>query len=104
MADKPTKRRKIKGKVTVLPERCKGCGFCVEFCPTHVLAIADTFNAKGYHPPFASNPDACTGCDLCVAPCPVDCIDMVVKPAPLRWHWQLPTSIAASPNSLETSS
>jgi len=24
-----------KGFVAITVERCKGCGFCVEFCPTH---------------------------------------------------------------------
>ena len=28
-----------KGFVAITVERCKGCGFCVEFCPTHVLAL-----------------------------------------------------------------
>ena len=40
-----------KGFVAITAERCKGCGFCVEFCPTHVLALSSAFNSKGYHPP-----------------------------------------------------
>ena len=40
-----------KGQVAITVERCKGCGFCVEFCPTHVLALSSAFNSKGYHPP-----------------------------------------------------
>ena len=38
-----------KGSVQIVAERCKACGFCVEFCPTHVLALSSAFNAKGYH-------------------------------------------------------
>ena len=37
-----------KGFVNILMERCKGCGFCVEFCPTHVLALSSAFNSY-YH-------------------------------------------------------
>ncbi len=59
-----------RGVVTISPELCKGCGFCIEFCPSGVLAFSDTFNDKGYHTPQAVRPEACTGCDLCGAYCP----------------------------------
>jgi 2-oxoglutarate ferredoxin oxidoreductase subunit delta len=58
------------GSVVVVTERCKGCGFCVEFCPTHVLALSSAFNAKGYHPPHLLNADKCSGCNLCGMYCP----------------------------------
>jgi 2-oxoglutarate ferredoxin oxidoreductase subunit delta len=67
---KKERRRRRRGKVFILPERCKGCGYCVEFCPTHVLALAESFNKKGYHPPEVVDADACTGCDLCGMYCP----------------------------------
>jgi 2-oxoglutarate ferredoxin oxidoreductase subunit delta len=59
-----------KGFVCILVDRCKGCGFCVEFCPTQVLALSSALNAKGYHPPQLVNPDKCSGCDLCGMYCP----------------------------------
>jgi 2-oxoglutarate ferredoxin oxidoreductase subunit delta len=59
-----------KGFVAVTVERCKGCGFCVEFCPTHVLALSSAFNSKGYHPPHVIAADKCSGCDLCGMYCP----------------------------------
>ena len=40
-----------RGFVAITVEHCKGCGFCVEFCPTHVLALSSAYNSKGYHPP-----------------------------------------------------
>lgn len=64
------KSRGPRGTVTINPELCKGCGFCIEFCPSGVLAFSDTFNDKGYHTPQAARPEACTGCDLCGAYCP----------------------------------
>jgi 2-oxoglutarate ferredoxin oxidoreductase subunit delta len=63
-------KRKFRGEVFVNRERCKGCGFCVEFCPTHVLVMDNELNKKGYHPPVISNLQACTGCDLCGLYCP----------------------------------
>jgi 2-oxoglutarate ferredoxin oxidoreductase subunit delta len=59
-----------RGSVVVTTERCKGCGFCVEFCPTHVLALSSAFNKKGYHPPHMVEPDKCSGCNLCGMYCP----------------------------------
>ena len=51
-------------------ERCKACGFCVEFCPPKVLALSSAFNSKGYHPPHVVAPEKCSGCDLCGMYCP----------------------------------
>jgi 2-oxoglutarate ferredoxin oxidoreductase subunit delta len=65
--------RKLKGPrgfVAVNIELCKGCGFCIAFCPVGVLEVSQDFNSKGYHPPRIANPDACTGCGLCGMYCP----------------------------------
>jgi 2-oxoglutarate ferredoxin oxidoreductase subunit delta len=59
-----------KGFVAITAERCKGCGFCVEFCPTRVLALSSAFNSKGYHPPHIVSAEKCSGCDLCGMYCP----------------------------------
>ena len=59
-----------KGRVSIVVERCKACGFCVEFCPTHVLELSSAFNSKGYHPPHVVHPEKCSGCDLCGMYCP----------------------------------
>jgi 2-oxoglutarate ferredoxin oxidoreductase subunit delta len=67
---KDPKKEKYRGAVFVENDRCKGCAFCVEFCPTDALALASTFNVKGYHPPVLARPDQCNGCDLCGLYCP----------------------------------
>jgi 2-oxoglutarate ferredoxin oxidoreductase subunit delta len=66
--DATTKR--VRGTVHILADRCKGCGFCIEFCPPKVLAFSKGFNNHGYHPPELVTPDGCTGCDLCGLYCP----------------------------------
>ena len=60
------------GRVYVLPERCKGCKLCVEFCPIGVLAVSEEMNAKGYHYPaiVAGKEDACVHCEFCMLVCP----------------------------------
>ncbi len=66
------------GTVYVIKDRCKGCGFCVEFCPRGVLVLSTEFNKKGYHPPEVVHPDRCVNCDLCERICPefaIYCLD-----------------------------
>jgi 2-oxoglutarate ferredoxin oxidoreductase subunit delta len=69
-AKKKKKKSKFWGEIFIDRERCKGCGFCVEFCPTEVLALDQAFNRKGYHPPVVVDLEACNGCDLCGLYCP----------------------------------
>jgi 2-oxoglutarate ferredoxin oxidoreductase subunit delta len=65
-----SKDRKVRGTVYIDNERCKGCGFCIEFCPTKCLEFSKEFNSKGYHPPELVRQVDCTGCDLCGLLCP----------------------------------
>jgi 2-oxoglutarate ferredoxin oxidoreductase subunit delta len=58
------------GDVVVIDDRCKGCGFCVEYCPRQVLVLSDGFNRKGYHPPRVARPGQCLNCNLCEMLCP----------------------------------
>ena len=64
------KTKKFRGEVFINTDRCKGCGFCIEFCPPKVLASSEKYNSHGYHPPALVNETACTGCDLCGLYCP----------------------------------
>ena len=62
--------RRSHGRVFLLAERCKGCRFCVEFCPRQVLAMSDRFNSKGYHTPMVIAEERCTDCKMCELLCP----------------------------------
>ena len=73
------KHKIIKGDIHILPDRCKGCGFCVEYCPKDVLEMSEEFNKKGYHPPKAAKPDDCVDCHLCEMLCPEFAIYVTTK-------------------------
>ncbi|MBM3286742.1 MAG: 4Fe-4S dicluster domain-containing protein [Candidatus Eisenbacteria bacterium] len=69
-----------RGEVRVIIDRCKGCGFCVEYCPKDVLAMSDAFNVKGYHPPKVVKEGECVNCNLCEMICPDFAIYSVALP------------------------
>jgi len=62
--------RLMEVEIVVLWERCKGCGFCIEFCPRKVLDYSDKLNERGVHPPEVVRPEDCVGCGLCQDICP----------------------------------
>ncbi|HEU5315747.1 MAG TPA: ferredoxin family protein [Chloroflexota bacterium] len=70
--DDAWRARRPRGQVHLIPERCKGCKLCVEFCPQDVLVISDSMNAKGYRYPVvaAGKQDACVACGFCTLICP----------------------------------
>lgn len=56
--------------VTFLEQRCKGCGFCVEFCPKKILALGDEINDLGYHYVVMKDAEKCNSCAFCAMMCP----------------------------------
>lgn len=58
------------GIVYILEDRCKGCGYCIEYCPNKVLEFSIKFNKKGYHPPEVVKGEDCVNCHYCEIICP----------------------------------
>ncbi len=71
-----------RGIVYIIEDRCKGCGYCIEFCPKSILAFSSRFNKKGYHPPELLDHDICVNCHYCEIICPEFAIYSL--PAPLE--------------------
>ncbi len=72
---KPLDKDKVKipqGRVYIIPERCKECDFCIEFCPKDVLEKSKSVNEKGYHYPKITNGGngKCVNCGFCLLICP----------------------------------
>jgi len=56
--------------ITIVKEFCKGCGFCIAYCPKKVYDASDEMNTKGYRLPTPSRIEECTECGLCDLNCP----------------------------------
>ena len=68
----------MKGTITIDQEFCKGCEYCIEFCPKKVIYLSEKLNVKGYY--FAElkekEEDGCTGCATCAISCPEAAIEV----------------------------
>jgi 2-oxoglutarate ferredoxin oxidoreductase subunit delta len=58
------------GHVCLDKEKCKGCGYCVEFCPQKVLVTSSDLSSKGYTLPKVEDNGKCLSCGFCEAICP----------------------------------
>jgi heterodisulfide reductase subunit A len=52
----------------IIPERCDGCGECIEICPVNAIESTKTL--------VTVNPISCVGCGVCVPRCPKQAIDL----------------------------
>src|SRR5512143_4032453 len=72
---KPAKKqRKVKGKIEIDIQKCKGYELCTVVCKEDALHLYKDINNKGYRYLVAIN-DLCTGCANCALVCP----DGVIK-------------------------
>ena len=58
------------GKVAINNERCKGCSYCVEFCPRQALRMSEELSPKGYYLAAVADASKCLSCGLCEIICP----------------------------------
>jgi 2-oxoglutarate ferredoxin oxidoreductase subunit delta len=67
------------GYVHIDKNRCKGCGFCVEFCPRSVLQMGTELNSKGYRMPEVVKENQCLACGYCELICPEFAITLALN-------------------------
>ncbi|MDR3590475.1 MAG: 4Fe-4S binding protein [Negativicutes bacterium] len=63
-------------KIDVDKELCKGCGYCVHFCPRKIVGMKKETNAKGYSFAYQIEENKCTGCKICAIICPDAAIEV----------------------------
>lgn len=76
------KPRKIKGKVIIDIQKCKGCELCIKECKEDTLILSKEINNLGYRYAIVAN-DTCTGCMNCALICP-DAVIMVYRTSPKK--------------------
>ena len=69
-----------RGEWTVFPGLCKGCGLCIEKCPTATLDWCDTLGIYGTPIPNVKDSILCTSCKKCQLSCPDCAISVEIIP------------------------
>jgi len=59
-----------KVEIHLIKDECKGCGYCIEYCPKKVLEESEEINARGVHPPRVVDESKCINCSFCSIVCP----------------------------------
>lgn len=65
--------------ISLNPLLCKGCGYCVKFCPKHILEMSTERNARGHFVPSLKDKNACISCGICTTVCPEGAIELPKK-------------------------
>ena len=60
----------MKPTIKIDSQRCKECGYCINFCPRGVLIKGAQLNSNGYYPPVITNIGNCVACGTCARVCP----------------------------------
>jgi len=69
-----------KAEIHLIVDQCKGCGYCIQYCPKKVLEESRDINARGVYPPRIVDESKCVICSFCTAVCPDFAIFVVEKP------------------------
>ncbi len=67
--------------ITLTPGLCKGCGYCIQFCPKKILAFGEERNRRGHFYPVYTDSSKCISCAICASMCPEGAIELLGKEA-----------------------
>lgn len=77
---KPKKFVDTQKTLVVFHGLCKGCGLCIEKCPTKAIAFSKTDMGVYSTPTVEIDPEKCIACGICELICP-DCAITLEKNA-----------------------
>ena len=61
--------KRDRGLLKVDADECKGCGLCVEACPSNAIHLSNRLNRSGYRTAEYAG-SGCGGCGICFMACP----------------------------------
>ena len=75
-----------KAEIHLIRDQCKGCSYCIQFCPQKVLEESQDINARGVRPPKIVDESKCVICNFCTSICPDFAIYVIEKPCKEGCH------------------
>lgn len=58
---------------------CKGCSFCIKYCPKKILELGKERSNKGFFYPVVTDESKCISCGICSTICPEGAIEIPGK-------------------------
>lgn len=58
---------------------CKGCSFCVKYCPKKILELGKERSGRGFFYPVVTDESKCISCGICSTICPEGAIEIPGK-------------------------
>lgn len=58
---------------------CKGCSFCVKYCPKKILELGKERSPRGFFFPVVTDESKCISCGICSTVCPEGAIEIPGK-------------------------
>lgn len=74
-----TKRGRKTEMLIINETLCKGCGYCIKYCPKAILEMGSERNKKGYFFPHITDEEKCIACAMCATICPEGAIELTEK-------------------------
>jgi len=71
--------RRPTAEIHLVKDQCKGCGYCIEYCPKKVFEESDEINARGVRPPRIVDESMCILCQFCTTICPDFAVYVIEK-------------------------
>lgn len=66
----------VRGRIVIDEDKCKGCEYCVIYCPKKCIELSHKINIRGVHHAVFVDPTECIACGICAQVCPEVCIEV----------------------------